>query len=160
MFYFPPTIILRHRKENLKKCSLRGLERREDFRFFTYPQETVPDLTGYILLTPEAPPLSKEDAAYGLFLIDGTWRYAEKMVRSCSPMECRSIPENFRTAYPRSQEGWINPEKGLASIEALYLAYLLTGRNPQGLLDHYYWKNIFLEKNGLVENLDFSRGFA
>jgi len=151
MLYFPPTIILRHRKENLKKCSLRGLETREDFIFFAYPKDSLPDLTGYVFLTPEAPPLSKEDALSGLFLIDGTWRYAEKMVGALpKPHQfvCRSIPEGFRTAYPRSQEGWVNPEKGLASIEALFIAYAMTGRETKGLLDHYYWKASFLEKNG------------
>lgn len=159
MLHFPPTIILRHRKENLKKCSLRGLENREDFIFFTYPKDNLPDLMGYIFLTPEAPPLAPEDGGCGLFLVDGTWRYAEKMVKSLpNPRQfvSRSIPEGFQTAYPRSQEGWINPEKGLASIEALFIAYALTGRETKGLLDHYYWKGDFLKKN--QKSFDFSIG--
>jgi len=61
---FLPTIILRHRKENLKKCSLRGLEDR--MHFVQYPNEAIPDLTGYVVLTPDAPLLEK---AKGLCLI-------------------------------------------------------------------------------------------
>ena len=67
-----PTVILRHKKENLKKCSLRGLEPRSDFIFLTYPKSTLPSLKGYVLLTMGAPPLTKEDHDKGIFLIDGT----------------------------------------------------------------------------------------
>lgn len=153
MFHFPPTIILRHRKENLKKCSLRGIEARGDCRFFTYPIDTLPDLTGYILLTPDAPPLCKQDGDHGLFLVDGTWRYAATMIKHLpnpSQFTYRSIPNGFKTAYPRTQTGWIDPDKGLASIEALYIAYLITGRDVKGILDTYYWKDLFLEKNNLL----------
>ena len=47
---FLPTIILRHRKENLKKCSLRGLETHKDLKFYTYPQHMPENLTGYVML--------------------------------------------------------------------------------------------------------------
>lgn len=61
MQYFPPTVIIRHVKENLKKCTLRGLEERPDFLFFSYPLKTEPPLEDYILLTVEAPELSYHD---------------------------------------------------------------------------------------------------
>lgn len=140
MRHFPNTIILRHRKENLKKCSLTGLEQREDLRFFSYPwKEPKPDLTNYVVLGMNAKPLSMEDTDKGLFLIDGTWSYACKMQRSLkSPFEMRSIPEGFVTAYPRKQDDCENPIRGLASVEALYIAYFLLGRETDGLLDHYY----------------------
>lgn len=148
MSEFLPTIILRHRKENLKKCSLRGLETRPDMHFLTYPLlQPLPDLTDYIVLTLDAPILSAEDAKYGLFLIDGTWRYAEKMVKTLpAGFRGRSLPPIARTAYPRSQEDCIDPSRGLASVEALFLAYQLLGRDPSGLLDHYYWREQFLIK--------------
>lgn len=150
---FPQTIVLRHRKENLKKCSLRGLETRSDFVFYTYSQETLPSLTGYILLAVGAPPLTKEDASSGLLIIDATWRYAAKMEKGVDQviqLEKRSLPSGFKTAYPRRQEDCPNPSEGLASIEAIYLAYCLLGRDPSGLLDHYYWKDLFLESNPLT----------
>ncbi|MBS0651514.1 MAG: DTW domain-containing protein [Verrucomicrobia bacterium] len=150
MITFPPTIILRHRKENLKKCSLRGLESREDMRFFTYPKDKLPDLTGYVLLTLDGPPLTSKDTPLGLFLIDGTWRHAQTMFRQLQKphlFECRSIPSEYVTAYPRRQEDCSDPHRGLASLEALYIAYHLLERPLDGLLDGYHWKNAFLEKN-------------
>ena len=149
MPHFPPTIILRHRRENLKKCSLRGLEQRKDMVFLTYPTSLLPDLTGYCVLTLDAPLLSPEDAHLGLFLIDGTWRYAEKMAKSLppeGPFVCRSLPMHFRTAYPRRQLDCPDPERGLASVEALYLAYSILKRSTEGLLDYYHWKDEFKAK--------------
>ncbi|NGX38731.1 MAG: hypothetical protein KR126chlam1_00041 [Chlamydiae bacterium] len=145
MDQFLPTIILRHRKENLKKCSLRGLEKRSDIRFYSYPlAEEQPDLSAYVVLSMDGPPLTANDRDKGIFLIDGTWRYAEKMGRSIhGPNLVRSLP-SVRTAYPRKQEDCPDPTRGLASVEALYLAYMILGRNTDGLLDHYYWKEEFL----------------
>jgi len=135
---FLPTIILRHRKENLKKCSLRGLEARDDMIFYTYPKEkpVIPEKT--VLLHMDGKQLSKEDGDAALFLIDSTWKYAPVMERSLPPMEKRSLPAGYRTAYPRYQTECDDPKRGLASVEALYVAYILTGRDPSGLLDHYY----------------------
>lgn len=150
MFTFPPTIILRHRRENLKKCSLRGLEARDDCLFFTYPKDMLPDLSSYCLLTMDAPVLSEVDKDLGIFLIDGTWRYAELMERQLPKphqFERRSLPAGFQTAYPRRQEDCPDPTRGLASVEALYLAYALLGRNTEGLLDNFYWREEFLQIN-------------
>lgn len=138
-----PTLILRHRKENLKKCSLRGIDTRSDCLFFTYPKDPLPNLSHYFLLTPGAPPLSKEDAHLGLLLVDGTWRYAETMIQQLPPLTKRSIPPLFKTAYPRRQE----VAEGLASIEALCIAWHLLGKSTEGVLDHYHWKREFLQIN-------------
>ena len=141
MFYFPPTIILRHQRENLKKCSLRGLESRDDMIFLTYPQSPLPDLSNYCCLTLDAPALTEADAPWGLFLIDGTWHHAKTMAKIIPlGVRQRSLPLT-QTAYPRRQDD----SRGLASVEALYLAYQILGRETEGLLDHYYWKDQFLE---------------
>lgn len=147
---YPPTVVYRHNRENLKKCSLRGLETREDFRFFTYPIQNLPDVTGYILLDVEAPPLSEADRECGLLVLDGTWRYAARMLKQVldqGPLERRSLPAHHRTAYPRRQDDCSDPERGLASVEAIYLAYREMGRPVEGLLDHYYWAQAFLDSN-------------
>ena len=152
MSSFPPTIILRHRKENLKKCTLRGLEERPDFRFYTYPLESLPDLSQHFVLTIDAPPLGEEEKKCGIFLLDGTWRYAGKMQDvhfSRQNVRMRSLPAHFQTAYPRVQNDCPDPMRGLASIEAIFITYFLLGRETAGLLDHYYWKDLFLEKNHL-----------
>jgi pre-rRNA-processing protein TSR3 len=152
MNHFPPTIIYRHRKENLKKCSLRGLEKRSDFLFYTYPQARLPDLRGTILLSMEGEPLSEQDKEAQLLLIDGTWNYAEVMHRQLEKqfpegIVKRSLPGNWETAYPRKQTKCPDPERGLATIEALYAAYVAMGRPTDDLLDHYHWKELFLQKN-------------
>jgi pre-rRNA-processing protein TSR3 len=147
---FPPTVVIRHRLENLKKCTLRGLESRSDFVFLTYPYKELPDLSGYIILSLDAPPLSVDDSHLGLLVLDATWRYANKMFKPLagkSQYHYRSLPPSYRTAYPRRQQDCPDPERGLASIEAIYLSYLLLGRDTTGLLDLYHWKENFLKLN-------------
>ncbi len=145
-----PTIIYRHRRENLKKCSLRGLESREDIDFYTYPTHSLPNLSSYLLLTLEAPLLQRADDSLGVFLIDGTWKHAQSMYKQLPKPHLfltRSLPQELQTAYPRRQEDCSDPSRGLASVEALFAAYVILGRNPDGLLDNYYWKDAFLQKN-------------
>jgi pre-rRNA-processing protein TSR3 len=145
-----PTIIIRHKKENLKKCSLSGLETRDDIIFYSYPLKVTLDLTNYILLKVDAPELSPSDETKGILLIDSTWRYLEKILKIIPPnIEQRSLPKNYVTAYPRKQNMCPDPKHGLASIEALYLAYFLMKKNLDHLLDNYYWKDTFLKINNL-----------
>lgn len=155
---YPKTILWRHRKENLKKCSLQGLQGREDCLFVTYPTEEMPCLEGYLLLTLDAPLLTEEDARRGVLLVDATWRYAEVMLKKVEKehgqLIKRSLPAHCRTAYPRYQTHCSDPERGLASIEALYLTYRLLGRETEGLLDRYHWKELFLHLNAAI---DFKR---
>lgn len=147
----PATIVVRHQKEKLSKCSLRGLERRADVVMLDFPMTELPDFDGRILLTLGAPPLSHADADSGLVLLDGTWRHAGRMTAALAGPIARavhrSIPPGFVTAYPRAQTACPQPSRGLASIEALYIAYGLLGRDPTGLLDDYYWASGFLASN-------------
>jgi pre-rRNA-processing protein TSR3 len=62
----------------------------------------------------------------------------------------RSLPKEFQTAYPRRQNDCPDPKRGLASIEAIFIAYLKMGRKTDGLLDNYYWKESFLTCNRLL----------
>lgn len=139
------TAIIRHRRENLKKCSLSGLEKR--FRFFTYPIDPLPDLSSYLLLKLDAPPLTAQDASRNILLIDATWRLAQTIEKNLPyKLEARSLP-SFQTAYPRRQTHCPDPKMGLSSIEALYIAHLILKRPCADLLDHYYWKEEFLALN-------------
>lgn len=144
-----PTIIIRHRKENLKKCSLKGLEKREDILFYSYPlKKDLPDLSDYFLLDMNGKELKKEDQNKKILLIDSTWKYSDKILKILPDnIEKRSLPKNYISAYPRKQTMCLDPKRGLASIEALYLAYLITKRDVKGLLNNYYWKDKFLEIN-------------
>lgn len=106
------------------------------------------------MLAMEGPLLSAADGNHGLFILDATWRYAEVMERfvqkSAAPVLFRSLPPLLRTAYPRRQDDCADPERGLASVEALYAAYRLMGRDTAGLLDAYHWKEQFLAINALT----------
>jgi pre-rRNA-processing protein TSR3 len=143
------TLILRHRRENLKKCSLTGLENHPDLEFYTYPVDTLPNCSQFLLLKVGAKPLTLQDFGRGLLLIDGTWRLAQVMEKQLPwKLEERSLPGGYRTAYPRRQTDCPDPESGLSSREALFIAHHILGRSTEKLLDGYYWKEQFLSKNG------------
>jgi pre-rRNA-processing protein TSR3 len=144
----PATIIVRHPKENPRKCSVMPLRGRPDVLFLGYPVHHRPTLEGYIRLAADGPPLTAADAAAGVLLLDGSWRWAEAMERDFSDVPARSL-SGWKTAYPRISKLGTDPDNGLASIEALFLAYHLLGRPTAGLLDHYRWAAEFLAANGL-----------
>src|SRR5205814_9684936 len=87
-------------------------------------------------------------ASLGLLLLDGSWRRADAMVRRFEHVAPRSL-HGWRTAYPRVSKHGTDPDNGLASVEALFLAYHILGRPTAGLLDHYHWAEEFLKVNGL-----------
>jgi pre-rRNA-processing protein TSR3 len=145
---YPPTVIVRHAHENPRKCTVLPLRGRADTAFLYYPVRRRPDLTSYVRLAAEGPPLSAADAARGLLLLDGSWRWAAAMTRDFLDVPPRSL-SGWRTAYPRVSKRGTDPDNGLASIEALYAAYHLLGRPTAGLLDHYHWAREFLELNNL-----------
>ena len=144
------TAIIRHRRENLKKCSLSGLETKSYLRFYSYPNDPLPDFSGFLLLKVGAPPLTASDSDRGLLLIDGTWRLAQVIEKRLPLLEARSLPSHYRTAYPRKQTDCPDPSAGLSSVEALYLSHLILGRPYSDLLDSYYWKDHFLQLNELL----------
>jgi pre-rRNA-processing protein TSR3 len=145
---YPPTVIIRHSHENPRKCSVLPLRGREDIAFLSYPVKQRPPLTDYIRLAAEGPELSRADAASGLLLLDGSWRWAAKMTADFADVPPRSL-HGWRTAYPRVSKRGTDPDNGLASVEALVIAYHILGRPIQGLLDHYRWAEEFLRMNAL-----------
>ena len=145
----PITVIVRHPKENPKKCSVLPLKGRPDVRFLGYPVARMPPLEGYVRLAAEGPELTAADAERGLLLLDGSWRWAGAMERDFLDVPPRSL-HGYRTAYPRASKLGTDPGNGLASVEALFLAYHILGRPTAGLLDHYRWAEEFLRQNGLA----------
>ena len=164
---FPPTVIVRDGRENPKKCSIVPLRGRPDLIFLSYPanlQRPLPeefesrkpdfdfrisDLDGYVRLAPDGPELSPADAGSGLLLLDGSWRRAEAMIRAYQHIPPRSLT-GYRTAYPRVSKRGTDPSNGLATVEALFLAYHILSRPTTGLLDHYRWAEEFLRLNNLL----------
>jgi pre-rRNA-processing protein TSR3 len=141
-----PTTVIRHPKEKIRKCSLRFLHERPEMTFLRGNPGFVFDATGFTLLAVDAEPLSTKDNERPLLLLDSTWRWLPQLLACVSgePIR-RSIPGNVRTAYPRISKVFEDPEAGLASIEALYLARKLLGDDDPTLLDGYHWKDPFLQ---------------
>ncbi len=144
---YPPTVIVRHPKENPRKCSILPLRGRSDVLFLTHPVRQRPPLAGYVRLAAEGPELSAADAGCGLLVLDGSWRWAAAMTRDFVDVPPRSL-HGYRTAYPRVSKLGSDPDNGLASVEALFVAYHILGRPTAGLLDHYHWAEEFLRLNG------------
>lgn len=148
-------IIIRHRKENLNKCSLRYVELHEPrgFLFYRYPNDlalsTLEFPQGAFLLHMEGE-LLRPSIDGPMVVLDGTWRYADRMYRALPCVQKipkYRLPPGWRTAYPRRQEDCLDPEHGLSSLEAIFAASVLLGKDTTRLLDGYYWKDLFLEKN-------------
>ncbi len=143
---FPETIILVHRREKPHKCSVEPLRGRNGFAFHVYPDPLELRLDNYIRLGFDGPPLSDADQSRGLLILDATWRLAKRMENVYSHVPARSLPV-CQTAYPRVSKAEDDPLGGLATVEAIYVAYQILGRDVSGLLDRYHWKEEFLSRN-------------
>jgi pre-rRNA-processing protein TSR3 len=145
------TIIVVHERENRAKCSVEPLRPRADFEFWTFPGQQHGPLENYMRLGLGGPLLTPADQSQGLFVLDATWRLAEKMERAYPELPVRSLLP-WQTAYPRVSKMFADPATGLATIEAIYAAFLQLGRPVDGLLDAYHWREEFLAENaGLIE---------
>lgn len=142
----PRTVVIVHPKERRSKCTVAAL--RDDARFQFYKHPRRPErLDGYVRLAMTGPLLSLDDAASGLLVLDGTWRWAAAMEAAVSEVPTRTLPTVI-TAYPRLSRVFDNPDGGLATVEAIYAALRILGRDTTGLLDHYPFAAQFLDANG------------
>lgn len=142
----PPTIIVVHPSEKRSKCSVEPLRGQTGFVFWSFPKRGPESLDGYVRLGIGGTPLTAQDYQQGLVLLDGSWRWAVEMEKSYQDLPVRSLGP-WETAYPRRSKLFVDPVEGLATIEALYAAHCQMGRDVEGLLDSYYWRTDFLEKN-------------
>jgi pre-rRNA-processing protein TSR3 len=142
----PPTIIVVHPREKRSKCTVEPLRPRDDFVFWTFPKQGDEPLDGYVRLGIGGEELSEADANSGLLVLDGTWKLAEKMEPFFRDVPVRSLPP-WQTAYPRVSKLYEDPAAGLATIEAVYAAHSILGRETSDLLDSYYWADRFVELN-------------
>lgn len=150
-----PVVIIRHPRERLSKCTLEPLRGRRGFTFHKATPRFRFDCAGYILLALDAPQLSAADlrsdsagqAPRGLLLLDSTWRLLPTLNNALEgePIK-RTLSVDTKTAYPRISKVAEDPEGGLASIEALYLALRMLGHDDKSLLKDYYWREAFLKQ--------------
>ncbi len=137
-------LILRHYKENPRKCSLQPLRYDPRFHFLKFALNRTIDATGFTLLEIDAPLLTPADASRPLLILDSTWRYLPKMRKALTgDFTPRSLPQ-IPTASPRISKITPDPPRSLASIEALYLALRILNQRDDSLLDSYHWKTTFL----------------
>ncbi len=149
MSFVPPTIIVVHPREMRAKCTVEPLRSDSRFIFWKFPKMGNEPLDGYVRLGLGGPLLTSVDAPRGLLVLDGTWKLASRMEGAFATLPVRSLPP-IRTAYPRSSKVFVDPDGGLATIEAIYAAYRMMGRDTDRLLDQYRWKDEFLELNGAL----------
>ncbi|MCG6154881.1 hypothetical protein [Rubinisphaera margarita] len=141
-----PTIIVVHHKERRSKCTVEPLRIQPGFDFWNFPLKQPHTLTNYVRLSIDGPRLSPADRSSGLLVLDATWRLAARMEAEFVDIPPRSLPV-CQTAYPRNSKLFEDPGQGLATIEAIYIAYLCLGYPTAGLLDSYRWKDDFLATN-------------
>jgi pre-rRNA-processing protein TSR3 len=140
-----PTVIIVHPRERRSKCTVARLRGDPRFAFFRSPRRP-PDLSQYVRLGLDGPPLSPADASHGLLVLDGTWRWVAGMEQYVAEVPTRTLPP-LTTAYPRVSKTFDDPTQGLATIEAVYAALAILGRDVSGLLDGYPWGSEFLAGN-------------
>ena len=143
----PSVLIIVRRGEDRDQCTIQPLRGTPGLDFLRYPLRRKPDLSRYLLLAPDAPPLTAADVDRPLLLLDANWRHAAKMRKAIEPVEARSIPASWRTAYPRRSKIHADPDTGLATVEALFAAMCVLGRRDDSLLRLYPWRDAFLALN-------------
>jgi pre-rRNA-processing protein TSR3 len=141
----PPTVIVVHPKERRSKCTVEHLRRDPRFVFHRFPSRPQ-NLNGYVQLGLGGPELSIDDASRGLLVLDGTWRWVEQMAPDFADVPIRSLPP-LRTAYPRNSKLFTDPPQGLATIEAIYAALSILGRDTSQLWGSYSWADEFVRRN-------------
>ena len=142
-----PILIIVRRGEDPAKCTVRPLRGTPGLDFLSYPLRQKPDLSRHLLLAPDAPPLTPADAGRPLLLLDASWRHAASIRQAVEPVEARSIPPGWLTAYPRRSKTHADPETGLATVEALFAARCTLGIRDDSLLRFYPWREAFLDLN-------------
>lgn len=148
--------ILVDHSETANKCTILPLAYRSDFRIRRVTAGKILPLHAQFLLHPEGEVLSLEthagDRQADLAAIDCIWRRLApimQLVATPIPRLVR-IPEGFVTAYPRKSRLSFDPPKGLATIEALFIAAALLGNWDETLLREYYFAREFLALNRTV----------
>jgi pre-rRNA-processing protein TSR3 len=142
--------------ETPNKCTITPLAGRSDFRLFpVYGEGALGPLHAPLLLHPEGECLShfrnRSEIATAIACIDCVWRrlpaLEKRLAWGAKPGLRTKIPEGFKTVYPRVGFGQSDPESGLATIEAIFIAAALLGNPDTSLLSKYYFAKEFLEVN-------------
>jgi pre-rRNA-processing protein TSR3 len=141
--------------ETANKCTIAPLADRPDFRLFPVRGEgLIGPLSASLLLHHEGECLTRlaSPEVQTLASVDCVWRRLPKLVEKLEWQNNRKpvlgrIPFGFVTAYPRVGLPHQDPEGGLATIEALFIAVAVLGHWDSSLLSRYYFGPRFIELN-------------
>ena len=147
--------VLVDRAERPTKCTILPLADHPALQIVRFAKQgPLPPLAGDLLLHPEGRPLddlakTRGDQPLTVCAIDSTWRKLPGILsRIAAPWpEKVRIPDGFVTAYPRRNKENLDPEAGLATIEALFIAGALLGHWDESLLGKYHFAPAFLSAN-------------
>lgn len=144
--------ILMDKNENPRKCTIHPLKDRPDFhvRYFR-GNKPIAKFEADCLLHMDGLDLSTLAGRKfnSVALIDCTWKKvggALQRIEGSLPTLVR-IPGGFTTAYPRKNKEGKDPDGGLATIEALFIAAAFLGTWDETLLDKFHFKEKFLADN-------------
>jgi pre-rRNA-processing protein TSR3 len=140
-------LILRDGRESPAKCSLTPLRGLSGVRFARYAPARRLEAGERVLLHPDGAELGSADRGRGLLLIDCAWRRVPSLLRTVDGVLHHRRLEGFTSAYPRRSKTHSDPARGLASVEALFVAALVLGESRPELLAHYRWREAFLAAN-------------
>lgn len=138
--------------ETPNKCTILPLADRADFLIMRPARsEPIPTLTGDLLLHPDGELLSEIKGlnVRRLSVIDSNWKWLPLLMNRVQPPVPRlaRIPSGFRTAYPRRSKKNTDPEEGLATIEAVFIAAAFLGHWDESLFAKYHFGADFLAMN-------------
>ena len=140
-------LILRDGRESPAKCSLTPLRGVAGVRFARYDPARRLEAGGRVLLHPDGEELGPADRGRDLLLIDCAWRRVPSLLRTVDGALLPRRLQGFTSVYPRKSKTHSDPARGLASIEALFMATLLLGEPRPELLAKYRWRAAFLAAN-------------
>ena len=149
--------VLVDRSERVNKCTILPLAGHKDLDIVRYNRgQPLAALTGQLLLHPEGLSLDawrgatdQGPAVVSLSAVDCTWKRLHTVLSFIAkPLPTLvGIPQGFVTAYPRRNKLDKDPDAGLATIEAVFIAAALLGHWDLTLLSRYAFAAEFLRLN-------------
>ncbi|MBM4253366.1 MAG: DUF367 domain-containing protein [Deltaproteobacteria bacterium] len=150
--------VLVDRSERINKCTILPLADHPAMEIVRYHRgRPIPALSGEMLLHPDGVSLdavasSQRHEVNVLAAIDCTWKRLGAVLRLVEQPLPRlvRIPPGFVTAYPRRNKQNRDPDAGLATIEAVFIAAAFLGHWDESLLSRYAFGQAFLDLNRRV----------
>jgi ribosome biogenesis protein Tsr3 len=139
--------------ETANKCTIAPLSYRQDFKLLRVKSDKpLGPLTANIILHHQGKCLLRmksQTETLGLAAIDCVWKRLNTLlsrIQGTLPVLGR-IPDGFETAYPRRSKQMTDPDTGLATIEAIFVATAILKKWDPTLLSEYYFGRKFVELN-------------